>query len=182
MPLGNFLTHSPKKNKFDHKALYEVFELCLSCKACSSECPSNVDISTLKSEFLYQYYKNHYTPLKNKIFAYNATLNQYLSTIPRITNFVAKQNFVKKLIGIASERTLPALQKTTLQKWYLKNKATLQQGEKPLGKVFVFCDEFTNYYDVNIGIDALELLSKLGYSPYILNNQESGRSAISKGF
>lgn len=180
--LREFLTNSPKKNKFNHKELYEVFELCLSCKACSSECPSNVDISTLKSEFLYQYQKNNCIPLKNKIFAYNSLINKYLSKMPHITNFILKQKFTKKIMGIAPERTLPILQKTTLQKWYLKNKDFLHKGEKPLGNVFVFCDEFTNYYEVDIGIDTLELLSKLGYAPFILNNSESGRSAISKGF
>ena len=57
--LRDVLTNSTKANKFDSQVLKESLDLCLSCKACASECPSNVDMSALKAEFLYQYQKEN---------------------------------------------------------------------------------------------------------------------------
>lgn len=177
--LREYLTNSEKDNKFNHQELYEVFELCVSCKACASECPSNVDVSALKSEFLYQYQKTNGFSVRNKIFANNAKLNQLGSLFPSITNFVLNQNFVKKSMGIAPKREVPHLAKTTFRKWCQKNRIQTDKTDK---KVYLFCDEFTNYYDVSVGIDAFELLTKLGYDVLVIDHEESGRAFISKGF
>ena len=178
--LREYLTYSEKENKFDQKELYEVFELCVSCKACASECPSNVDVATLKAEFLYQYQKANGFSTRNKIFAHNAKLNKMGSLFPSITNFISNQSLVKKSMGIALERQVPLLAKKTFRKWYENYKP--QQKNFPNGKVYLFNDEFTNYYDVTIGIDAFELLTKLGYEVLIVNHEESGRTYLSKGF
>ncbi|WP_374175344.1 FAD-binding and (Fe-S)-binding domain-containing protein [Flavobacterium tructae] len=178
--LREYLTYSEKENKFDQKELYEVFELCVSCKACASECPSNVDVATLKAEFLYQYQKANGFSTRNKIFAHNAKLNKMGSLFPSITNFISNQSLVKKSMGIAPERQVPLLAKKTFRKWYENHKP--QQKNFPNGQVYLFNDEFTNYYDVNIGIDAFELLTKLGYEVLIVDHEESGRTYLSKGF
>lgn len=178
--LREYLTYSEKENKFDQKELYEVFELCVSCKACASECPSNVDVATLKAEFLYQYQKANGFSTRNKIFANNAKLNKMGSLFPSITNFISNQSLVKKSMGIAPERQVPLLAKKTFRKWYEKNKS--KSTDFPNGKLYLFVDEFTNYYDVNIGIDAFELLTKLGYEVLITDHEESGRTYLSKGF
>lgn len=178
--LREYLTHSEKENKFDHKELYEVFELCVSCKACSSECPSNVDVAALKSEFLYQYQKANGFSLRNKIFAYNARLNALGSMTPKITNWIANLSLVKNKMGVAKERTVPHLATNTFRSWFSKQKR--KQTEFPNGKLVLFVDEFTNYYDVQVGIDAYELLSALGYEVLIVDHEESGRAFISKGF
>ena len=178
--LREYLTYSEKENKFDQKELYEVFELCVSCKACASECPSNVDVATLKAEFLYQYQKANGFSTRNKIFAHNAKLNKMGSLFPSITNFISNQSLVKKSMGIALERQVPLLAKKTFKKWYENHKP--QQNNFPNGQVYLFNDEFTNYYDVNIGIDAFELLTKLGYEVLIVDHEESGRTYLSKGF
>ena len=73
--LREFLTNSEKANRFDHQELKQVFDLCLSCKACASECPSNVDIAALKAEFLYHYQESNGYSLRSKLFAYNTQLN-----------------------------------------------------------------------------------------------------------
>lgn len=178
--LREYLTHSDKENKFDHKELYEVFDLCVSCKACSSECPSNVDVAALKSEFLYQYQKANGFSLRNKIFAYNARLNALGSITPRITNWIANLPLVKNKMGVAKERTVPHLATNTFRSWLAKQKR--EQTEFSNGKLVLFVDEFTNYYDVQVGIDAYELLSALGYEVLIVDHEESGRAFISKGF
>ncbi|MBP2281760.1 FAD/FMN-containing dehydrogenase/Fe-S oxidoreductase [Flavobacterium sp. CG_23.5] len=180
--LREYLTHSEKDNKFNHKELYDVFELCVSCKACASECPSNVDVAALKSEFLYQYQKANGFSIRNKIFANNAKLNKLGSVLPSFTNFVLNQGFVKKSMGIASKREVPLLAPATFRKWVEKNKIRLQNDSYTNGKVYLFCDEFTNYYDVSVGIDAYELLTSLGYQVMVIDHEESGRAYISKGF
>ncbi|GGA87169.1 oxidoreductase [Flavobacterium palustre] len=179
--LREYLTHSDKDNKFDHKELYEVFELCVSCKACASECPSNVDVATLKAEFLYQYQKTNGFSLRNKLFANNAKMNKMGSMFPSLTNIVSNLSLVKKAMGIAPEREVPHLAKQTFRKW-LSNNNNNGNKKYPNGKVVLFCDEFTNYYDVNVGIDAFELLTQLGYEVLVVDHEESGRAYISKGF
>jgi FAD/FMN-containing dehydrogenase/Fe-S oxidoreductase len=180
--LREYLTYSEKENKFDQKELYEVFELCVSCKACASECPSNVDVATLKAEFLYQYQKANGFSTRNKIFAHNAKLNKMGSLFPSLTNFISNQSFVKKSMGIAAEREVPLLAKKTFSRWYADFQSKNKNNNFPNGKVYLFNDEFTNYYDVNIGIDAFELLTKLGYEVLIVKHEESGRTYLSKGF
>lgn len=179
--LREFLTNSTNENKFDHKELHEAFDLCISCKACASECPSNVDVSVLKAEFLHQYYKSNKIPFRTKLFAYNALYNKLGSLVPSITNYILNKTFVKKSMGIAHKRELPKLGSETLFQYYKKNKEILHNNEASQGKVYVFCDEFTNYFDVSTGIATLKLLSKLGFQPIIVAHEESGRSAISKG-
>ncbi len=180
--LREFLTNSDKINKFDYEELKEVFDLCLSCKSCASECPSNVDVAALKAEFLFQYQKDHKPSLRTKLFADNVKYNKLGSLLPSITNIVLNNTITKKILGIASERSIPKLYKTTLRKWYKRNVKKLHKTAFKNGEVYLFCDEFTNYYDVTVGIDAIQLLTKLGYKVLIVNHEESGRSAISKGF
>jgi hypothetical protein len=84
-------------------------------------------------------------------------------------------------MGIATERSIPKLAKTTFYNWYKKNKNRLLKQPNKFGEVFLFMDEFTNYYDTNIGIDTIELLTALGYKVNITQHEESGRSFISKG-
>ena len=180
--LREFLTNTEKPNKFDQNELKEVFDLCLSCKACASECPSNVDVASFKAEFLYQYQKEHKPSLRTKLFANNVKYNKLGSLFPSITNFVVGSAFTKKILGIPVERNMPKLSKITLRKWYAQHKDNFENGDFKNGEVYLFCDEFTNYYDVQIGIDAITLLFNLGYKVNIIDHEESGRSHISKGF
>ena len=180
--LREFLTNSEEENKFNHKELYDVFDLCLSCKACASECPSNVDVAALKAEFLYQYYKENKIPFRTKLFANNVKYNKLGSIAPTLVNLVLNTKITKKLMGIAPKRSIPKLAKTTVYKWYKHHKKRLLNQPVKFGEIYLFVDEFTNYYDANIGIDTIELLTKLGYKVNITKHEESGRSYISKGF
>ena len=102
--LREFLTNSDQPNKFDHKELKEVFDLCLSCKACASECPSNVDIAALKSEFLYQYQKENGISFRTRMFADNVKWNKLGSIAPKLTNAILNTPFAKTYNGYRSEK------------------------------------------------------------------------------
>lgn len=180
--LREFLTRSNSENPFAHKEVKEVMDLCLSCKGCKSECPSNVDMGRLKSEFQYQYNKQHGVPLRSRLFSDVSKVHQLGSIVPAVSNFFSNSmpGFAKKRLGIAAQRTIPPLYKTTVQKWFNKNKKKLKV-ENPKGTVLFFNDEFTNFLDTEIGIKTIELLSKLGYQVEIPKQVESGRAAMSKG-
>ncbi len=181
--LREFLTQSDKVNRFDHKEIYEVMDLCLSCKACKSECPSNVDMAKLKAEFLQQYYDANGVPFRSQLIAHFTQSAQLASMVPSLYNFLISNSFtstlIKKLSGFAIKRSLPKIATVTLENWFHKNyKSANTKGNK---KVYLFCDEFTNYNDAEIGKKGVLLLEKLGYEVLLPTQVESGRAWLSKG-
>jgi FAD/FMN-containing dehydrogenase/Fe-S oxidoreductase len=184
--LREFLTNSDKANPFDHKELYEILDLCLSCKGCKSECPSNVDMAKLKAEFLQHWHDANGIPLRARLVAHFTTLNRIGSVFPRLFNLLAGSRLIsgpfKKMAGFATERSIPSLHGVTLRGWARRNLAGLTNGNSPNGKVILFVDEFSQYNDTEIGIKAIKLLSALGYEVGLVRHRESGRTFISKGF
>lgn len=184
--LREFLTNSTKVNRFDHKEIHEVMDLCLSCKGCKSECPSSVDVAKLKAEFLQQYYDANGVPFRSKLIANFNTAAKLGSIAPGIYNWMMTapgiSNLVKKFSGFAQKRSMPTLYKISLRKWYnQRKKKTTGNAEPKNKKVYLFCDEFTNYNDTEIGIKAILLLEKLGYEVLMPKHEESGRAWMSKG-
>jgi FAD/FMN-containing dehydrogenase/Fe-S oxidoreductase len=178
--LREFLYQPGKANRFDHPELKEVFELCLSCKACASECPSNVDVSAFKAEFLHQYYKSNTRPFREKVFGNAAWINRMASKTPRFANAMLSHpivgSLIKKVMGVASKRTWPVYDNKTLLEW----SADYEQ-KKSNQVVYLLVDEFINYSETHIGIKAVKLLNALGYQVFFTPLIDSGRSQLSLG-
>nr|WP_299418452.1 FAD-binding and (Fe-S)-binding domain-containing protein [uncultured Emticicia sp.] len=180
--LREVLTNSEKLDRFDSKEVKEVMDLCLLCKGCKSECPSNVDVAKLKMEFLQHYQEKNGIPMRSWLIGNYSKMSNIASYMPWVYNLILGNEPLRKIanriIGFHPERTMPLLSNIPLKKWYKKSKKTVSQTTK---KVYLFCDEFTNFNDVEIGKKAFDLLQKLGYEVIIPNHVDSGRAYLSKG-
>jgi FAD/FMN-containing dehydrogenase/Fe-S oxidoreductase len=175
--LREFLTRSNKKHPYDNVEIYRIMDLCLSCKACKSECPSNVDMTKLKAEFLQHYYEIHGIPFRSWIVGWLPKLYGLALPFRPVANFLTGTRIFRKMIGFAPERAIPQISKTTLRRWRLKNPVR----EYKNGTVYLFADEFTNYNESDLGIKVILLLEKLGYRVLLPKHIESGRTFLSKG-
>lgn len=180
--LREFLTNSEKENKFDHQEIYDVLDLCLACKGCKSECPSNVDVAKMKMEFLQHYYDANGVKMRTWMIGNFRMLTSLAAITPGIYNWLVKtsatSSLIKKFSGFAAARSMPTLQHKTLRRWLRQN----PQQTASTRKVYLFCDEFTNYNDTHIGIKTVQLLRKLGYEVMPVEHPESARALLSKGF
>lgn len=178
--LRELLTRSNATNPFDHPEIEAAMDLCISCKGCVSECPSNVDMATLKSEFLYQKNRHRKASLQTDIFGNFSKWMERASWFPGLSKMAMNMSLTKKMAGVAAQRTLPKPYPYTLAKWYQGHKQQLVP-DFPRATVYLFNDEFTNYIDVEIGIKTIELLSRLRYRVEIPEHRSSARTQISKG-
>lgn len=180
--LRQFLSDPQDVQPLNHEEIKEVMDLCLSCKGCKTECPSGVDIAKMKAEFLQQYYDKNGVPFRSKLIGNFSSQMKLASIAPWAYNLIFGTDWLRRIanraVGFHPDRTMPLLANTTLAKWYKKRKA----DDIPAGKkVYFFCDEFTNYYDVEIGKKAILLLEVMGYEVIIPTHIESGRTYLSKG-
>ncbi|MCU0457000.1 MAG: FAD-binding protein [Bacteroidales bacterium] len=175
--LREFLTRSEKKHPYDHEEIYKVMDLCISCKACKSECPSNVDMTKLKAEFLQHYYEIHGVPLRTMLVGWLPRLNKLAMLVRPVANYLTGTRLFRRMIGFSPSRKIPGLSRTTLTGWKRRNPGKKNENNT----VFLFADEFTDYNESDIGVKVILLLEKLGYSVVIPKHRESGRTFLSKG-
>lgn len=183
--LRHVLTHPQRvSDPWDSEGVKAVMDLCLSCKGCKSECPSNVDVARLKAEWQQHYYDTHGVPWRARLIAGFTRAMSFASRAPALYNWAVSNpvvsGVIKKASGFASSRSLPTLHSATLASWH-KRHANPKSQSYPNGRVYLFCDEFTNYNDTHIGIAAIELLNRLGYEVIIPQHVESARTQLSKG-
>ncbi len=180
--LREFITYGEKANSLNYKEIYDVLSTCLSCKACKSECPSSVDITKIKAEFLQHYYDENGISLRTRLIANFPKFNKLMAIMPKFSTWFANSavsKFFTSKIGFAKQREIPAVHKP-LQKWYSRHKS-VSIGQERTKLVYLFNDEFTNLNDPDVGIKAIILLEKLGYNVVIPKHIESGRTYLSKG-
>ncbi len=181
--LREFLS-ADENNPWDHREVYNILDLCLSCKGCKAECPSGVDIAKLKGEFMQHWYDKHGIPLRTLLIAHITWINKAGSFIPVIFNFFVRNQvisgMIKRMIGFAPKRGIPLLYNITLRKWLKKNQGNLIP-RNPRGTVCLFVDEFTDLNDTETGIAAVKLLTSLGFKVITANHGVSARTYLSKG-
>ncbi|MEI6078042.1 MAG: FAD-linked oxidase C-terminal domain-containing protein, partial [Verrucomicrobiota bacterium] len=183
--LRHILTHPADATRpFDSHEIKEVMDLCLSCKACKTECPSSVDIARLKAEFLQHYQDAQGVSLRTWMVSRFAESARLASISPALYNAVFQTPWLRRglnrVFGFHPDRTLPRLNRVTLRSWFA-NRKPLPAHTKTKGRVHLFCDEFTNYNDLDAGIATVELLERLGYTVNLPDHVESGRASLSKG-
>jgi FAD/FMN-containing dehydrogenase/Fe-S oxidoreductase len=178
--LREFLTRSEQPNRFAHEEIKEVMDLCLACKGCKAECPSNVDVAKLKMEFLYQYQKEKGLPLRSWLVGNFAKLSNIASYVPFLYNVVMGTPAIRRisnaLVGFHPDRTMPLMAKQTLWSWLKARTSPIQEKS-----VYLFVDEFTNFNDAEIGRTTVLLLERLGYEVKTIPHPISGRAYLSKG-
>lgn len=163
--------------------VYDVFDLCISCKACGNECPSSVDVAKMKSEYLAQYkYKKGFS-LRDRLFGYIHDISRYASFSPSVSNYLSGTYLSSKAmeyIGIERTRSMPAYAEEPFSKWFRSRDADRRH---PQGRsVVYFHDTWTEYFYPDIGKAAVELLEKLGFDVRIEYQRHCcGRPMISKG-
>lgn len=180
--LRELLTHPKTEDMFKQPEILEALDTCVSCKACKSECPSNIDMARFKAEYLQHHYDVSHVPLRSFLIANLIKIQKMGMVVPWFYNGIVSgkltSSLLKGMLRFAPERSIPKLYKTTLRNWLLHHSDANIPAK---GTVYLFADEFTNYMDVEIGIRFIELLRKLGYSVLIPEHVESGRTEISKG-
>ncbi|HOK98133.1 MAG TPA: FAD-linked oxidase C-terminal domain-containing protein [Bacteroidales bacterium] len=176
------LFHNQHENAFNSTEVLDILHECLSCKGCKSECPSNVDMTKLKAEFLQHYYDKNGVPLRSLLFAYLPVIYRIGSASPFIFNILSTSWLTRPIlrkIGIAPERQLPQLARVPFGKWYRKfskKRTTLHQPT-----VWLFVDEFTYYLEPQLAQYAIEVLEAIGERLEILPFHTSTRTYLSKG-
>ncbi len=158
---------------------------CLSCKGCTPECPSNVNLALLKAEMLYARHRRDGLPLRERFFSNVDLLGRIGCTIPWLANATLDhapiRGLMEKALGISAKRSLPHYAQTRFDRWFAGN-SQRNAADQPRGKVILWDDTFVRYHEPNIGIAALKVLEALGFEVELLQNRKCcGRPAFSQG-
>jgi FAD/FMN-containing dehydrogenase/Fe-S oxidoreductase len=173
------------------RELYDVMDLCIGCKACKAECPSNVDMAKLKHEFLARYYGRHGTPLRARVFGHVAAMGKIGSATAPVSNWIIGSAparwLLHRLIGVHSQRHLPAFAPRRFSRWFKARPARRPPPGSPAanlpggGRVALLVDTFTEFYYPSAGRAAVRVLEAAGCQVELAPASCCGRPMISNG-
>ncbi len=183
----------PREIGLGDRGVYDVLDLCLECRACKTECPTGVDMARFKSEFLFDYYRRHGTPVRAHVLGKIRELSGIASPLAAVVNPWLDLGWVRalneRLFGIDRRRSLPPWARTTLTRaWRERGNAdsggdaarAATDGHRDT-EVVLFADTFTNYYDPHIGLAAADVLEAAGFTVRLGPDACCGRPLISQG-
>lgn len=179
--LRELLIHPASDKVFSQPEILSALATCLSCKGCKSECPSNVDMSRYKSEYLQHHYDETSVPLAVLLTSNLSKIQEFGMLAPGLYNATVSSsvfgNIIRTIMHFDKRRSIPRIHKFTLRNWLKKHPSK----EIFTRRVYLFADEFVNYMDVEVGIAFIKLMRRLGYDVVIPRHVDSGRIDISKG-
>jgi FAD/FMN-containing dehydrogenase/Fe-S oxidoreductase len=156
------------KGGWRNEQVREALDLCLACKACKTECPTNVDMATYKAEFLAHHFEGRLRPIGAYAFGYIDKWARLASLAPAAANLLGQSSIAssiaKKLLHIHPQRTLP----TFSAKTYRAQAASLPQPTAPIGDVLLWADTFNNYLHSPTAVAAHKVLADAGFRVHTL--------------
>jgi FAD/FMN-containing dehydrogenase/Fe-S oxidoreductase len=156
------LTSDLLPDGFADPTLHDALELCLSCKACKSECPASVDMAAYKAEFLVNFYQAHRRPLPVEFFGRIHEIARAASLVPNLVNTLqrgALGSLLRRLLRLHPARQLPTFAPQSFRRWF-------RSRPQPVGHpvpVLLFPDTFTNFFEPEVAIAATEVLERAGF-------------------
>jgi FAD/FMN-containing dehydrogenase/Fe-S oxidoreductase len=175
-------------NPADLATIYQALDLCLACKGCKSECPSAVDMAKLKYEFLANYYdrKGNRRPLRDYLFAFldrSARIGMKFQPFSNLVIRILNQSSPsKRWLGLSTCRKIPRLSAISLRQHVETHRQELAANHPLRSNVIFLSDPFTEYFQPEVGLAALRVISLAGYNAILLPVIGAGRTLISKGF
>jgi FAD/FMN-containing dehydrogenase/Fe-S oxidoreductase len=174
---------------FSSPRLHEVLDLCLECKGCKNECPSNIDMAKLKYEFLAQYYDVHGTPRRARFFGGVERTSRLGSRFAPLSNWIggsAPARWInERVLGISSRRPVPPFVRQTFEAWFAARTGNGRSGASAArggrGQVVLFHDTFMNHNYPDIGRAAVKVLEAAGYEVVLAPKVCCGRPMLSNG-
>ncbi len=167
--------------------LFATYDLCLQCKGCKAECPSNVDVAKMKMEFLDGYYRKHGAPLGTQLMAHASTLNKLGSALAPVSNWATKLPgagwIARRVMGIDARRPLPRFERNHFRKWFKRRRGPkAANGSASRGPIVLLDDCLTSYCEPLVNRAAVEVLEAAGYEVHLAGLECCGRTHVSKGF
>jgi FAD/FMN-containing dehydrogenase/Fe-S oxidoreductase len=155
------------RDGWNDERVKKSLDLCLSCKACKSECPANVDMATYKAEFLSHFYESHRRPLQAYAFGMVDKWLRFASIAPGIANFANRVPILsypmRQALSLAPERKMPLLASETFRRWARKNRVPGVSGSNDPGGVILWADTFNNYFHPETSRAGFDVLQGAGF-------------------
>jgi FAD/FMN-containing dehydrogenase/Fe-S oxidoreductase len=156
---------------------------CLSCKACTTECPSNVNLALLKAELLHARIHRDGLKLRERLFSSIDQLGRWGCRLPRLANalleFFPARFLRNRLLGITTRRPMPRFARLRFDHWFSKHQPATPATR---GRVILWDDTFTRYYEPHVGAAAVAVLEAAGFDVTLVAQRECcGRPAFSQG-
>jgi FAD/FMN-containing dehydrogenase/Fe-S oxidoreductase len=172
---------------FTDEFVNEVLDLCIGCKGCTKDCPSEVDMAKMKAEVTHEYHQRNGSSLRDKVFANIDTLSGVGSSLAPLSNLATKLPgsgwVMEKTLGIAADRTLPTFASESLAAWFAKRGGSTVDESEAVRRALLFPDTYTNYNHPEAGKAAVRALEAAGVHVWIPDDVAgSGRAPHSKGF